>query len=863
LSEQAEQLYERARELSPEARAALVEEACRDDPQLRDELLSLLREADAAETFFQLFGDAVLSGRFPILAAEHGGDDEASGRTPPFPRAEPRPGTLVGHYRILSFIGRGGMGSVYRAHDTVLERSVALKFLPPLSTRLDEEERLLREARSAAALEHPNICTIHEIGQTDDGRPFIAMALHEGQTLKEKLEQGPLSPAEAVATGIQIARGLEAAHARGILHRDVKPANVILGTDGTARLLDFGLATVADATLGDTGATPGTLAYMSPEQLRGEPLDARSDLWSLGVVLYEMITGRRPFGGEDSRSLLQSILGEDPEPLSGRPGIPPPLARIGERLLSKNSGVRYGSAGEVIADLAVALPAGLAAGDRDQPRRRVVLLVGSAASLVALVGLAIWFPDRVQGPVPGVLEASAEPSIAVLPLTNLGGDSGGDELADGMTEELISILARTGNLRVTATTSVFAFKGRRGDVRAIADSLGVSYILEGGLHKSGSRLRVQIRLVDSRDGSTRWSQTYDRQFTEVFAVQDDIARAVVGELAPRLDGGAVWPLDHQTGNLAAYEFYLRGNSPELSRSDDGVRQQVRFFEQAIAVDSTYAAAYAALATARSRLGSAADPGMPLVELYTLAEDDARTAVALDDSLAEAHRALGRIRMAMLDFVSARHEIERAIALDPANPLNRIVMSALHRWAGKPDEALEETRQALETDPLSPMAHAFLAEALLANRRYDEALAQLDRIRGVQPPLRRAVFVAGRSYAEKGMFSQAIAVLRPQAEAGDPITMAFLGHTLARAGQREEARRILADLQARQRRTGAGAFEVAIVYAGLEEFDEAFDWLDRSVDDFSLGVTIMDPTFEDLRRDPRFERLSHRLSLQKL
>jgi serine/threonine-protein kinase len=863
MSEQAERLYERARELSPEARAALVEEACRDDPRLRDELLSLLREADAAETFFRLFGDALLSGRFPIHQAEDGGDDEASGRTPSFPRAEPRPGTLVGHYRVLSFIGRGGMGSVYRAHDTVLERPVALKFLPPLSTRLDEEERLLREARSAAALEHPNICTIHEIGRTDDGRPFIAMAFHEGQTLKEKLEQGPLSNAEAVATGIQIARGLKAAHARGILHRDVKPANVVLGSDGTARLLDFGLATVADATLGDSEATPGTLAYMSPEQVRGEPLDAKSDLWSLGVVLYEMITGRRPFRGEGDRTLLQSILGEDPEPVSKRTSVPASLASVVERLLSKDASKRYGSAAEVVADLTQALPPGSAPRAHSRPRRRAAWLVGSAASLVALVGLAIWFPERVQGPVPAVMDASAEPSIAVLPLANLSGDPGGEALADGVTEELISILARTGDLRVIATTSVFAFKGHRGDVRAIADSLGVSYILEGGLQKSDSRLHVQIRLVDSRDGSTRWSQTYDREFTDVFAVQDDIARAVVGELGPRLDGGAVQPRDHLTGNVAAYELYLRGNSPDLSRSDDGVRQQVKFFEQAIAVDSTYAAAYAGLATARSRLGSAADPGMPLSELYALAEDAARTAVALDDSLAEAHRALGRIRMGMFDFVSAKREIERAIALDPTNPLNRIVMSGLHRWAEEPGAALAETRQALEADPLSPVAHAAVAEALFANRRYDEALAQLDRIRGVRPPLRRAVFVAGRSYAEKGMFSEAIAVLRPQAEAGDPMTMAFLGHTLARAGQREEAQRILADLLARQRRIGAGAFEVAIVYAGLEEFDQAFAWLDRSVDDLSLGVPIMDPTFEDLRRDPRFERLSHRLGLQKL
>jgi tetratricopeptide (TPR) repeat protein len=290
---------------------------------------------------------------------------------------------------------------------------------------------------------------------------------------------------------------------------------------------------------------------------------------------------------------------------------------------------------------------------------------------------------------------------------------------------------------------------------------------------------------------------------------------------------------------------------------------MQYFEQAIAADSTYAAAHAGLALARLRLGFAFDPGMPLVELYSLADEAARTAVALDDSLPEAHLALGRARMTLFDFVTAKREIELALALDPTQPVHLLLMSQLHRWSGEQGAALEETRRALELDPLSPDAHALLAEALFASRRYDDALAQLDRIRGVQPPLRRAVLVSGRSYAERGMVSQAIATLRPQADSGEPVAMAFLGHTLARAGQREEARRILADLLARRQRTRGGAFEIAVVYAGLRDFDRAFDWLDRSVDDFSLKVYVMDPTFEDLHRDPRFEHLSDRLGLQKL
>ena len=859
MNEEAERLYERARGLDPESRAALVEDACRDDPRLRDELLALLVEADAAEEFFQMLENAVISTRFPFDEPNDEKDGYPAGRLPPFPLAELPEGTVLGHYRILSFIGSGGMGTVYRAYDTVLERHVALKFLPPLSTRLDDEERLLNEARSAAALEHPNVCTIHEIGQTDDGRPFIAMALYEGETLKERLRRGPLSVREAVEAGIQIARGLEVAHARGILHRDVKPGNVILGTDGTTRLLDFGLATVMDASRGPSEGTPGTIAYMSPEQVRGEPLDARTDLWSLGVVLYEMLTGDRPFRGESSQSLLRSILEDDPEPLSKRAGLPVPLARVVERLLSKDPSLRHGSAKEVVADLTrvLSLP-----GPEGRRHRRNSWLAGSAAVLVGLVAAGLWLPERLEQLSPAAADA---PSIAVLPLVNLGSDPQDNALADGLTEELIGILARTEGLRVVESASVFAFRGHGGDVRRIADSLGVSNILEGGLQKTGSRLRVQMRLVDGRDGSSRWSQTYDRGFEDVFAVQDDIARAVAGELGLRLDDDAEQrDLRRQTRNVAAYELYLRGNDAQLTRTDSGVRQSKEYFEQAIAIDPTYAAAHAGLALTYVRLGSAAEPGLPLPELrLALADAAARKAVALDDSLAEAHQALGRVHMTMLDFPSAKTEIERALALDPTRPITRLTLTWLHLWAGRPSEALAEAGRALAVDPLAPIVHTEVAYALFANRRYDEALAQLDRVRGVRPPLRRVAVLAAQCYVEKGMWDQAIAALRPQAETGDRLTIAFLGHVLARAGQREEATRVLADLLARQERTGAGAFEVAIVYAGLGELDETFAWLDRSVDDYSLKVQIMAPTFDALHRDPRFERLSRRLGLQNL
>lgn len=852
-------MYERARGLDPESRAALVDETCGGDSPLRDELLALLEQADAAEEFFHLLENTVLSTRFPLCAAA-GAEDGPLTHLPPLPLAELPEGTVLGHYRILSFIGGGGMGSVYRAYDTALERHVALKFLPPLSTRLDDEERLLKEARAAAALEHPNVCTIHEIGQTDDGRPFIAMALYKGETLKERLARGPLTVEEAVAIGVQIARGLGVAHARGILHRDVKPGNVIVGTDGTTRLLDFGLATVTDATLSQTEGTPGTLAYMSPEQVRGEALDARTDLWSLGVVLYELLTGRRPFRGDHERGLLQAILEQEPEPISGV--VPAPLARVVDGLLCKDRSSRYGNAAEVVSDLTQTVPSESASGDLGRSRHRKVLMLGSACALAALVGISLWVPGRSERPVTG---ATAEvPSLAVLPLANLGPDPRDEVLAEGMTDELIAMLARTEGLRVISSASVFAFKGHRGNARDIADSLDVSNVLEGDVEKIGSRLRVRVRLVDARDGSTRWSETYDREFEEVIGVQYEIARAVAAELGGRLAGTAkAQALRRYTQNIAANELYMRGRDRTLTRSDSGVREAIGFFKQAIAADSTYAPAYAALASSYVRMGWNREPDRPLRELHALAEEAARKAVTLDDSLAEAHFALGSVRAAEYDFVSARAAIWRAIILDPTDPRFYRALAVQYIWAGQPEKALAEARRAVEVDPSAPSAYTEVAHALFASRRYDDALAQIEHVAAIRPPLLAASAIAGQCYAEKGMWPEAVAALRPHAEIGEPVHLALLGHTLARAGQLDEANRVLTELRARLQRTGVGAFEVAVVYAGLGDFDQAFVWLDRSVDDRSLKPQVMEPTLEDLRRDPRFERFASRLGLQKL
>ncbi len=856
MSEQAERLFEQALALEPTARSAFVENASSSNSQLREEVMSLLEEADNADEFFDRLGAAVFPSSFSI-------DGDESPRDQPQDPVLPE-GHVVGHYRIVSLIGSGGMGTVYRAHDTRLHRDVALKFLPSsLSAEPDAQERLLMEARAVAALDHPNVCSIHEIGETDDNRLFIAMPCYEGETLKEQLRRGAMSVQDSVATAIQIARGLAAAHARGIVHRDVKPGNVITGSDGTVRLLDFGLAIAIDASRTSSGSTRGTVAYMSPEQARGDALDQRTDLWSLGVLLYEMLAGVRPFRGANAHAVLQAIFTENPEPISQRcTEISPALGSIVDRLLQKDPAKRRESVAAVLADLEQTLP--LDSKPSRQPffSRRGAVVALTLMLLLLVFGFPAWRNLRDESLLNRSATTKARPSIAVLPLANLGSDSSDAALATGMTEALIATLAIASDVRVIASTSVAGFKGSKIDVRKIADSLAVSNILEGGLQKIGSRLHLQVRLVDGKDGATRWSQSYDREFKETFAVQEDIARAVAGELELRFDRDRQF-VRHRPRSIAAYELYLRGSDPILLRSQSGIWKAQEYFTQAIAVDSAYAAAHAGLAIVYLRRArNASDPGMPPPKLLALAEAEARKAIALDATVAEGHYSLGRVLEANLSFPAANTAIRRAIALDPSRSVYRRGLLYVQAWSARPEEGLAEARRALETDPLTPYALANIAGGLYGMRRYDEALTQLQSLAAVKPPLQGVSFSIAQVYAKKQMLPEAIAALRPGAEAGDPMFQALLGHMLARSGQREEANRILADLVTRQKRTGAGAFQIAIVHAGLGELDQTFTWLDKAIDDLSIASFIMGPTFDELHRDPRFERFRARLKLQK-
>lgn len=499
------------------------------------------------------------------------------------------------------------------------------------------------------------------------------------------------------------------------------------------------------------------------------------------------------------------------------------------------------------------------------PVRRTRRIVGYAGAAVLAVGVILGLL-RVAGggPARRATGSAAEPSIVVLPLARLGGDAGDAAFADGMTEELTAMLAKLGGLRVIATTSAFAFKGRPLDVRQIAESLRVSHILEGGLQRIDSRLRLQVRLVDARDGSTRWSEIYDREMQDLFATEDDLARTIARELEVRLlPVPATSLVRHRTRSIAAYDLYLRGRDPTLLRSDSGARVGLEYFDRAIAIDSSYAAAYAGRAHMYGVLGLGGSPGTPRRELYARAEAAARKAVALDDSLPEAHAELGFVQLAgVSDLSSAETELHRALALDPATPKVHEYLAVIVLITGRAAEGLAEARLGLERDPLSPSANAEVARALYANGRCGEALAQIGSLAGVRPALRRTAITAGLCLAEAGRWSEAIAVLRERAAHGGSGARGMLGLVLARAGYRDEARQLLANLLTQQQRRGDLSLEVAVVYAGLGDLDRSFTWLDRAVDEGAFSPEIMGPAFRELRRDPRFERVRQHLGQRR-
>jgi TolB-like protein/class 3 adenylate cyclase/Tfp pilus assembly protein PilF/predicted Ser/Thr protein kinase len=963
-------------------------------------------------------------------------------------------GKLISHYTILEKLGQGGMGVVYKAFDTKLNRTVVLKFLPDDLTRDQEAiDRFITEAQAVSALDHANICTIHEINETEEGQMFICMAYYQGETLQQRIAGGALQTSETIDFALQIARGLERAHEAGIIHRDIKPSNIIVTNRGEVKIIDFGLAKLmGQSRLTRSGNMPGTLAYMSPEQVQGQKVDYRTDLWSLGAILHEMLTGQLPFRGENEAATVYAIVNEPLPPITHLcTDISVECADLVSKCLEKDPSLRYQNAGEVITALkwlkrpsengagakrskerrtlsaimftdmvgysamtqkneelalevldehrrllrpiflehggreieavgdaffvefvsalqatrcAIGIQRKLFERNRDAPvarhiRLRIGLHLGDVVHtgrhvhgdgvniasrleplaapggiclsedvarqvqnkielplrklgrgelknieavlevyrivlpwerktalflekmnfvlqrrrgyvyrLAALAGVAVILLVAAYlswGPKPETASPDLK-RIAVLPLANISSDPQDEYFAEGMTEELIATLSRVNQFRVIARNSVMRYKESSKTTAEIGTELQVGTVLTGSVRKAGNTLRIAVQLVEARRQEPLWSQEYDREFKDIFAIQSDIARSVAEALRVRLVEGEMLRLERQSPrNLEAYTLYLRGLYYWNKRTADDIKKGMHYFQQSIVKDSTYALPYAGLADSYIVLGTVEYGELPAAEAVSQARRAAEKALALDAQCAEAHAARANLLYSYeWDWKGAEEEFTHALELNPNYAI-------VHHWYAhflcsqvRLDEAMSEIKRAQELDPLSLIINTAVGMVFYYQRQPDEAVTQLHKTLELDSSFTPALLQLGVVYVYQRHAAEAMTAYQRAIEvAGEnPISLSLLAHSHALFGQREEANKLLRRFRAPSWRRYVSPSHLALVYLGLNDKDQVFTWLEKAYEERSnyLIYLNVEPLVDSLRDDPRFTSLMQKVGV---